>query len=384
MDKCFEHEEIIQRLQTKIDYLEKIISLMPGHVYWLDRQNIYQGCNNNQAQAAQLPSRKEIIGKTNQDMIWRDEASMLDATNLEVMRTGTAYSAEETASMARGKGIYLSEKVPLYDQENKNVVGLLGISFDITERKRTEDALKIAKEKAEVANQVKTEFIRNMEHDIRTPISGIFGVANYLKNHQSNTSHQELLTDIEYAASELLDYLNNILEFSQMTQDLLPIVWKELYLKEIVDSILRMEVPAVKHKDLKIETQYSPNLPEVLIGDTFRVYRILLNLVSNAIKFTERGKITIDVQLTQQSGNEVILQLAVSDTGIGIPESQQLMIYDKLTRCCPANKGTYKGTGVGLWVVKQFVTELNGSVELDSTVGKGSVFTVTLPLQIPD
>jgi two-component system aerobic respiration control sensor histidine kinase ArcB len=357
---------------------------MPGHVYWLDKNNVYQGCNNIQAEAAKLNSPKEIVGKTNYDMIWKVDAERLNATNMEVMSSGKAQSMEETAVMAQGPGIYLSEKVPLFNQDHSDVIGILGISFDITERKRTEEALKVAKEKAEVANQVKTEFIRNMEHDIRTPISGIFGVANYLKSHQSNPKHQELLSDIESASSELLDYLNNILEFSQITQDVLPIVWKDLYLKEIIESILRMEVPALKHKNLELETIYSPNLPDVLIGDTFRVYRIILNLVSNAIKFTDAGKIVIEAKIISQENNNVILQVSVSDTGIGIPENQQQMIYDKLTRCCPANKGTYKGSGVGLWVVKQFITELNGSVELESTVGKGSVFTITLPLQIPN
>jgi two-component system aerobic respiration control sensor histidine kinase ArcB len=316
-------------------------------------------------------------------LIWKDYAKTLDDINLEVMNSDNKLITEETAVTSQGIGVFLSQKVPLHNSNNE-VVGLLGISFDITERKRTEEALKVAKEKAEVANQVKTEFIRNMEHDIRTPISGIFGVANYLKSHQSNPKHQELLSDIESASSELLDYLNNILEFSQITQDVLPIVWKDLYLKEIIESILRMEVPALKHKNLELETIYSPNLPDVLIGDTFRVYRIILNLVSNAIKFTDAGKIVIEAKIISQENNNVTLQVSVSDTGIGIPENQQQMIYDKLTRCCPANKGTYKGSGVGLWVVKQFITELNGSVELESTVGKGSVFTITLPLQIPN
>ncbi|MES2217714.1 MAG: ATP-binding protein [Pseudomonadota bacterium] len=373
----------VQELQNQIEQLEKIISLMPGHVYWLDTNNVYQGCNDLQAQTAQLASPKDIIGKTNYDFIWKDSAEEVNAINQEVMKSGKPRIIEETAKTPQGFAIFLSEKVPLFNSRNE-VIGLLGISFDITERKRTEHALKIAKEKAEIANQVKTEFIRNMEHDIRTPISGILGVSSYLKLHQKLPQHRELLGDIESASSELLDYLNNILEFSQLTKDTLPVILKELSLREIVDSIFKIELPAAKYKKLKLTAKFAINLPQILIGDTFRIYRILLNLVSNAIKFTNKGGITLQANLISKQDKNVTLQIVIMDTGIGIPQNQQVKIFDKFTRCLPSNKGTYKGTGVGLWVVKQFVTDLNGSIELESNLGQGSVFTVTLPMQLPN
>jgi two-component system aerobic respiration control sensor histidine kinase ArcB len=372
----------VKQLQNQVNHLEKIISLMPGHVYWLDTNNIYQGCNDLQAQSVKLSSRKDIIGKTNYDLIWRDYASELDKINQEVMLSGHARISEEEAITAQGKGIFLSQKVPLYNEDNE-VIGLLGVSFDITDRKKTEQALKVAKEKAEIANQVKTEFMRNMEHDIRTPISGILGVSSYLKEHQKLPEHKELLSDIENASGELLDYLNNILEFSQLTKDVLPVILKELSIQEIIQSIFKIELPAAKHKQLRLEAIYGADLPETLIGDTFRIYRMLLNLVSNAIKFTEKGKISVEVNVVSQEKNNLLLQIVVRDTGIGIPQNQQVVIFDKFTRCLPSNKGTYKGTGVGLWVVKQFVNELDGSIELESVVGEGSTFTVTLPMQIP-
>jgi signal transduction histidine kinase len=178
--------------------------------------------------------------------------------------------------------------------------------------------------------------------------------------------------------------LNNILEFSQITKDTLPVILKELSLSDIVHSIYKIELPAAKHKQLELVTVYSSDLPDILIGDTFRIYRIILNLISNAIKFTDSGKITVEVRVASQVERDITIQLIIHDTGIGVPQSQQVMIFDKFTRCCPSNKGTYKGTGVGLWLVKQFVNELQGSIELESVVGEGSVFTVTLPMQLPN
>jgi two-component system aerobic respiration control sensor histidine kinase ArcB len=347
-------DRTVSYLRSQVVHLEKIISLMPGHVYWLDVNNVYQGCNDLQAQSVKLSSRRDIIGKTNHDLIWHDSADELDTINLEVMRTDKPLVMEESALTTYGPAIFLSQKVPLHNEKNQ-VVGLLGISFDITARKKTEHALKVAKEKAEIANQVKNEFIRNMEHDIRTPISGILGVSSYLKEYQKLPQHRELLNDIEIASAELLDYLNNILEFSQITKDTLPVILKELSLSDIVHSIYKIELPAAKHKQLELITVYSSDLPDILIGDTFRIYRIILNLISNAIKFTDAGKITVEVRVASQVEREITIQLIIQDTGIGVPQNQQVMIFDKFTRCCPSNKGTYKGTGVGLWLVKQFV-----------------------------
>jgi PAS domain S-box-containing protein len=198
MTKINENQTLTE-LRTRIDYLEKIISLMPGHVYWLDKNNVYLGCNDLQAKSVELNSRHDIVGKRNGDLIWKEFADELDNLNIEVMKTGRPHIEEENIRTVNGVKIVLSQKVPLYD-DNNNVMGILGISFDITERKRMEKELLEAKEKAEIVNQVKTDFIRNMEHDIRTPISGLIGVTNYLKVQQSNVRHRELLEDMELAS----------------------------------------------------------------------------------------------------------------------------------------------------------------------------------------
>lgn len=369
-------------LEEKIRYLDSIIALLPGHVYWLDRNNILRGCNDLQAEAVNR-ARDELVGKRIKDFIPADQAAVLDDINLRVMETGESFTGEEIADMANGSGIYLSKKVPLYNKKG-DVIGLLGVSFDITDRKRMEKELKEAKEKAELADQTKTDFIRNLEHDIRTPLSGIKSVTKYLERVEVDAKKKDFLSDIEIATNELLNYLDNMVEYSQITTGTSPVILKEFNLEEVIRGIFNLELAAAKDKRLELILEYASDCPKKVIGDRFRLHRLLLNLVNNAIKFTDQGFVKMTVALKEQmSKNEVLLQIAVADTGIGIAKKNHEMIYDKFTRCDPAYKGIYKGTGLGLWIVKQFIKDLNGQISLESEIGKGSIFTCLLPFKLP-
>ncbi|MDR3478551.1 MAG: ATP-binding protein [Gammaproteobacteria bacterium] len=371
----------IKKLEEKIHQLEDVIALLPGSVYWMDKNGLYSGCNNVQAAFLNFASPKEIVGKTNKELIPLDYRA-IDKTNKKVMESGQLLITEETATV-EGIGIvtYLSHKVPLRDKEGE-VIGLLGVSFDITERKQMEKDLQIAKEKAEVANQTKTEFIRNMEHDIRTPLSGIISVTNYLKSKETDSQNKELLNDIEISSNELLDYLNSILEFSHINTGGMPILLKEFNLREVVTSVVVMELPASKFRQIDLLIDYPEKYPDILIGDKFRIHRALLNLASNAIKFTETGHVKIIINVDKNEKNDTMLRIAVEDTGIGITRDHQDSIFDQFTRCDPANRGIYKGTGLGLRIVKQFMDELGGTITLVSQPEEGSTFTLSMPISL--
>lgn len=378
-----EKNSLINKLEQKIQYLDSIIALLPGHVYWLDKNNIFQGCNNLQAEAAKLPSRQAIVGKKNADLLWADQADELDSVNNRVMETGKPYVGEEFAEMANGQGIYLSQKVPLRNAQD-DVIGLLGVSFDITDRKRMEKELELAREKAELANQTKTEFIRNLEHDIRTPLCGIKSVTKYLETIEDDLKKKDFLSDIEIATNELLNYLDNIVEFSQINTGATPLIVKEFNLEQVVKGIINLELAAARSKRLDLICEYPVNVPTMVIGDRFRLHRMLLNLVNNAIKFSDQGHVKIRVGFIEKiADKEVLLEIAVEDTGIGIAKKHHEIIYDKFTRCDPSNKGIYKGTGLGLWIVNQFIQDLNGQIKLTSELNKGSVFTCRLPFRLP-
>lgn len=377
-----EKDNTINELVHKIEYLESIIALLPGHVFWLDRNNIYLGCNDHQAKNINLSSRHAIVGKTNADLFNPEDAKNLDAVNRQVLQTGQPYIGEEFATMTYGAGIFLSHKVPVRNLKG-DIVGLLGVSFDITDRKRMEKELEFARERAELANQTKTEFIRNLEHDIRTPLCGIKSVTKYLETIESDSKKNDFLNDIEIATNELLNYLDNIVEFSQINTGATPLIVKEFNLEQVIKGIINLESAAARSKCLDLFYDYSKSVPMMVVGDRFRLHRMLLNLINNAIKFTEQGYVKICVNFIKNiSEKEILVEIAVEDTGIGIAKSNYEIIYDKFTRCDPSNKGIYRGTGLGLWIVKQFIKDLDGEIELKSELGKGSIFTCRLPLKL--
>ncbi len=377
-----DQDTIITKLREEISFLENVIGLLPGHVYWLNRDNVYLGCNNLQAKAAKLNSPQDIVGKKNCDLIAKDEADSLDGINLQVMETGEAVIIEETTEWSSGARTYLTEKVPLCNAQGETT-GLLGVSFDISERKRMEKELKEAKVKAEISNQAKSDFIRNMEHDIRTPLSGIFSVASYLASIEKDAQKKELLDDLESAAQELIAYLNSVIEISRLSEGGLPIILKEFDLEGSVRSMFMLELPAAKNKQLDFILNFDERVPKIVIGDSFRTYRILLNLVSNAIKFTPQGFVKISVHLASQNQDKAIISFCVEDSGIGISEQDREKIYEKFS-CGTQEKGRANTRmGLGLWIVKQFLQDIEGGVELESILEKGSKFTCQIPYKLP-
>ncbi len=367
-----------------IAHLENILFLMPVHVYWIDRQNVYLGCNDLQAKSFGLSSHKEVVGKTNYDLLPnKEEAEQVNAINLKIMQSGIARTIEEKVVLAGKERVYLSEKVPLRNQEGA-IIGLLGVSFDITHRKQMELALKEAKNKAEIANQIKNEFIANMEHDIRTPVSGIIGINNHLKSLETDPRKKRMLEDVETSALELMKYFTEVLEFTYIEAGEIPVLSKKFDLKALVENIWNMELPAAKNKGLELIVDFSEEMPAMLLGDKFRIQRILINLISNAIKFTETGYVKVIVQLAKKINKKnVIVAIIVEDTGIGIPEFQQNILFEKFNKGEASNKGTYKGIGLGLRIVKKLIQELNGEIEVTSQLNAGTKFACILPFKLP-
>lgn len=382
-----EKNKSVEQYVTDIkDYFENLIAFMPGHVYWMDKNNVFLGCNGEQAKSANLVSRHEIVGKTNYDMPWRKQAKKLNDVNNKVMAENKPYVAEELATMAYGAGVFLSHKVPLHDHEG-NVIGLLGISFDITDRKKLEKELKEAKEAAELANTIKTNFIQNMEHDIRTPFSGIYGLTSILTEQENDPTKKSLLNEILGSAKELLDYCNTILDFSHIESGHIPITSKRFNLEALINGVVRMEMPAANLKNLELKTYYQKEAPKIIFGDDFRIKRILINLMSNSIKFTNAGHVAVNVRLinTEDSHKkrEVILAMSVEDSGIGIPKNMQDRLFEKFEKRRPSNQGITRGHGLGLRIVKQFMDDLSGDIDIISQEGKGTKIIFSLPFKIP-
>jgi signal transduction histidine kinase len=246
-----------------------------------------------------------------------------------------------------------------------------------------ENELRQAKELVKQSKVIKTEFMRNMEHDIRTPFNGVLAMASCLRDLETDVAKKEYLSHIADSAQELLDYCNSILDFSKIAAGMLAVVNKKFDFKKLVYAIIKIELPAAICKKLELKITYANNIPNVLVGDYYRLQRILINLISNAIKFTATGYIQLHASLLQQTAKSVLLRIIVADTGVGIATEHQEYIFEKFSRISLSNKGTYKGIGLGLGIVKQFMQEMGGEIDLLSSIGEGTRFICTIPFDLP-
>ncbi len=371
-------DRLIEKLKEEVCYLDNILALMPGYVYWLDSNNVFLGCNNMLVELFNIDSREQIVGKNNFDFLDKPQAELLDAANNKVMENGEPYIFEETIKWPDSDKTYLTHKVPLKNMQGQ-IVGLLGVSFDISDRKKVEEELRLMA----LSNQAKTDFIRNMEHDIRTPLSGMLSVASHLASIETDPTKKELLMDLENASQELIGYLNTIIEVSRMDEGRVPAIMQEFNFEHMVKSMFMLELPAAKSKKIDFILAYDDAIPEKVVGDSFRAYRILLNLVSNAIKFTDQGFVKINIKLLEKNEQNIKVECSILDSGIGIDQGEKEKIYEKFSRGAAVNNRAYKGMGLGLWIVKEFVRDLEGTIRLDSQPGKGSCFTCTLIFKLP-
>jgi two-component system aerobic respiration control sensor histidine kinase ArcB len=297
------------------------------------------------------------------------------------METGRESTTEESTILPSGERIIqLSIKRPLQDQ-NGRVVGIIGNTVDITYLKKIEEDLRTAKESAENASKAKTEFLYNVRHDIRTPFSGLLGLSTLLEAEEKNPQKKEYLHDIAQSAQELLNYFNEIVEYMELEDSTIPVLYKPFSLRKVFDEIVTMLRPAVKHQLINLESRIDKKIPAEIIGDRYRVHRILLNLAGNAVKFTKEGKISLGADLVKKEDRRMILKIWVKDTGIGIPEDKYNVIFERFSRLTASYSGIYKGTGLGLWAVKRLIEELGGQILVESELGKGSLFTCLIPFE---
>lgn len=386
----FDASQYKSDLEREWRTLDEIIAVMPGHVYWKDRHYILHGGNALQAQDAGFASRKMLIGKTAYDLLTPDQtieekkaqAALIHSYDEEVIRHDKTLTIEERVILPdKSIATYLSKRAPLHD-EYGNVTGLVGISFDISDRKKVEEDLLIAKEQAEAANRAKTEFLENMRHDIRTPLTGIVGFARLIQQEAVSEKTKCYADQLVAATTALLDFQNEILDAIKITTGVTSIDHQDFYLKNIAEKVIALIKPKAIIKGLKIVVSYEENLPLVVRGDSKRLFRILLELMINALKFTAAGQIQVNLMTEKQSSHHFILRCVISDTGIGIAPENQEEIFMRFQRLSPSSDGVYEGTGLGLTIVKQFIEDLKGTIYLNSLPGKGATFICLIPMQM--
>ncbi len=373
----------IKALQADNALLRNIISMIPGNIFWKDKDGYYMGCNNNVAQIFGYTSPEGVIGKQNVELFDPALAEQTSHIDNEILRTAqAAYLEEHGLNIHKLPAIYLTKKSPLLDKEG-NVIGLLGVSLDITERKKIEEDLKQAKERAETASRAKSEFVANLSHDIKTPLAGIIGMAELLAYRLNDKKNLEFAQIILMSGQQLLNFFDNCLEAFKLESDI-TLITESFSLSTLMSEIRHLFHASISAKQLDFDIHIHKDTPDHLTGCRAGLYRILLNIVGNAVKFTRAGKvfITISSDLHPHPNNSINLYISVEDTGIGIDNDKFNIIFDRFTRLIPSYKGTYEGSGIGLYIVKHYITAMNGDIHVTSRENKGSRFDMTLPFDI--
>ncbi|MBE0576143.1 MAG: response regulator [Desulfuromonadales bacterium] len=255
---------------------------------------------------------------------------------------------------------------------------------DITERLSLENALRQAKQRAETASQAKTEFLANMSHEIRTPMTVILGAVEHLKSEELNDNQMQCLDMAERAGQALLELIGDILDFSRIEARHLTLEHKPFHIRDCVNETMAVLKNMVEKKSLELQLEIADEVPTTVDGDQNRLRQVLTNLIGNAIKFTDEGMVALKVELTSANADDScrVLMFTIKDTGIGIPAAKMDRLFESFSQVDASVTRRYGGSGLGLAICKGIVERMGGHIWVESTIGKGSVFSFTMPINV--
>jgi PAS domain S-box-containing protein len=371
-----ERKRVEESLAAQKDFLHTLMDALPDLIFAKDTESRMLMVNRAFCEVTGISP--DVLGKTDFDYYSEEDASLYRRMDQLLFTTGRPTRNEERIQGHSGRtGLYETIKVPHRNAEGK-IIGLIGVSRDITERKRVEEELVRAKEQAEAATVAKSQFLANISHEIRTPLNGIIGMTSLLLTTTLDAEQMDYVETIQASGDTLLTLINDILDFSKMESGHLGLDAQPFALRPCITRAVSMSAPLARHKGLRLVTELAPDLPANLVGDTTRLGQVLGNLINNAVKFTERGEIVLAVSIHARTAEAVELLFCVRDTGIGIPADKLDTLFERFTQVDNSTTRRYGGTGLGLAISKWLVERMGGRIWVDSTLGEGSAFSFTI------
>jgi PAS domain S-box-containing protein len=376
--------------------LDAFMENIPVNVYFKDLHSRFIRISLKMAARRGLSDPAQAVGKTDADFFSPEVAAVKMADEVEIIRTGSPLlGKEEVSTWENGRQTWVvANKVPLRDRRGR-IIGTMGTSHDITDRKLAEEelarkadelkrsnaALEGFARAAQAASKAKGEFLANMSHEIRTPLNGVIGMTELALETELTREQRDYLETVRFSAESLLSVINDILDFSKIEAGRVELENLDFDLRECLEITLKTLALRADEKGLELLCDVMPDVPELLRGDPNRLRQIIVNLVGNAIKFTHQGEVALKVETSVPHDGRNRLHFIVSDTGVGIPKEKLESVFESFSQADTSTTREYGGTGLGLTISRRLVELMGGRIWVESEVGKGSAFHITVDLE---
>jgi PAS domain S-box-containing protein len=374
-----EQKKLDQRLRDQQFYTRSLIESNVDALMTTDPSGIITDVNK-QMEALTGCTRDELIGAPFKDYFTDPERA--EAAIRLVLNDKKITDYELTACDRDGKKTVVSYNATTFYDRGRTLQGVFAAARDITERKQVEAELKQARAAAESASRTKSDFLASMSHEIRTPMNAIMGVADLLAKTPLSPEQDKYVQIIRRAGDNLLNLINDILDLSKVEASQLELERTGFSLHDLLEKVMEMVAVRAQEKGLALVCEVAPNVPTDLVGDPTRLRQVLLNLVGNAIKFTESGEVSLRVTPDGNSSVPTALRFTITDTGIGISRQQLSRVFEQFTQADSSTTRRFGGSGLGLTISKRLVELMGGRIWVESAIDKGSMFAFAVPFEI--
>ncbi|MGD9717041.1 MAG: CHASE domain-containing protein [Sulfuricurvum sp.] len=377
-----ERREMEESLKAERDYSANIIKETPIFVVGLAPDGT---CNfvNPAGERISGYSAAELIGRNWWETFHPGESYAHIESLLHKLSTHADVRDYEMALTRKdGEERIIAWNSLIRSDANGECVEYIGFGYDITERKRVEAELMVAKEQAETANIAKSQFLANMSHEIRTPMNAVLGLSQLMFDSDLNPKQRDCIQKIYRSSKMLLEIINDILDYSKIEADKLELEEKSFALENVLSQLNAIFAQRAEEQGITLDFGMEENVPGIIVGDELRLDQILTNLLSNALKFTHKGKVSLNISLLERRGDRALIRFSAADTGIGMNESHIAKLFIPFSQADTSITRKYGGTGLGLTISRRLVNAMGGDLSVESRKGAGSTFSFDIDVAV--